>query len=137
MEIVIKDIDSIESAAEKFLELTSGKRIYAFYGEMGAGKTTFISALCKALGVDDETGSPTFSIINEYSLPGNDKIYHFDCYRLEDPADLLEIGAEDYLYSDNRCFIEWPEIMEFILPEDTINIYLSVDSDTGERRIKF
>ena len=137
MEIVIKDLDSIESAAEKFLELTSGKRIYAFYGEMGAGKTTFISALCKALGVDDETGSPTFSIINEYSLPGNDKIYHFDCYRLEDSADLLEIGAEDYLYSGNRCFIEWPEIMEFILPEDTINIYLSVDSDTGERRIKF
>ena len=137
MEIVIKDIDSIESVAEKFLELTSGKRIFAFYGEMGAGKTTFISALCKALGVDDETGSPTFSIINEYSLPGNDKIYHFDCYRLEDPADFLEIGAEDYLYSGKRCFIEWPEIMEFILPEDTINIYLSVDSDTGERRIKF
>lgn len=138
MEIKIKDTDSLPEAASRFIKATASGRVFAFHGEMGAGKTTFISAVCRALGAEDDSGSPTFSIINEYYAPSTgETIYHFDCYRLERPEDAYEIGVEDYLYSGNRCFIEWPEVIESFLPDETVDVYLSSDPETGVRTIKF
>ena len=133
-EIHINNLADINRAADAFLPLLENNRIFAFYGGMGAGKTTFISALCSKLGVEDTTGSPTFAIVNEYSLTPSStmpysSIYHFDFYRIKSLAEVYDIGYEDYFYSGNPCFIEWPELIEPLLPEETVAVHISVNPD--------
>lgn len=120
----------------QFWSLTDGKRVFAFQGNMGAGKTTFIHALCDVKGVKDVVGSPTFSIINEYVFDENGqikKIYHIDLYRLKDEEEAIQAGVEDCLYSEHICFVEWPEKAPHILPQGTIHVHLSiVDQQTRQ-----
>lgn len=133
--IKISSIDNIDQAAKKFVAQMGDETVYAFYGEMGAGKTTFINALCRALGVeDDTTNSPSFSIINEYrSDTTAELIYHFDLYRLENLEEAFDIGVEDYFDSGALCLLEWPERIEDILPDDTVKVEIKVnDDDTRE-----
>lgn len=129
--IEIKTTADIERAAREFIELMDDRTVYAFRGEMGAGKTTFINALCRELGVtDDATASPTFAIINEYrSDTTAELIYHFDMYRIEKPEEAEDLGIDDYFYSGALCFIEWPERIEDFLPDDTVNVILLVNDD--------
>ncbi|MBE6317564.1 MAG: tRNA (adenosine(37)-N6)-threonylcarbamoyltransferase complex ATPase subunit type 1 TsaE [Bacteroidales bacterium] len=129
--INITSIDNINEAAKEFIALMGDETVYAFYGEMGAGKTTFINALCKALGVeDDTTNSPSFSIINEYrSDTTAELIYHFDLYRLESLEEAFDIGVEDYFDSGALCFLEWPERIEDILPNDTVKVSITLNDD--------
>lgn len=112
-------------------------RIFAFYGDMGAGKTTFIKAVCKQLGVLDVVNSPTFSIVNVYETINKGPLYHFDFYRLKTPEEIFDIGYEDYLFSGNYCFLEWPEKVENLLPRDLIKVTLEVDEKNNSRIIKF
>jgi len=128
-QIVIKDIDNISEAARTFIslnELDTHNKVFAFCGEMGAGKTTFIKAVCNELGVDDEVTSPTFAIVNEYNTKNNEVIYHFDLYRIENLAELLDIGFEEYINSDAIIFIEWPKIAKNILPETVVSVNIYV-----------
>lgn len=129
--INITSIDNINEAAKEFIALMGDETVYAFYGEMGAGKTTFINALCKALGVeDDTTNSPSFSIINEYrSDTTAELIYHFDLYRLESLEEAFDIGVEDYFDSGALCFLEWPERIEDILPNDIVKVSITLNDD--------
>lgn len=133
--IIIKSLADIDKAAEEFVDLMGDETVYAFYGDMGAGKTTFINALSKALGVEhDATGSPSFSIINEYrSDTTAELIYHFDLYRLENLEEAFDIGVEDYFDSGALCLLEWAERIEDILPDDTVKVNLKVlDDDSRE-----
>ena len=134
--IIINSIDDLDRAAEEFVEIMGDETVYAFYGEMGAGKTTFINALSRALGVEqDATGSPSFSIINEYrSDTTAELIYHFDLYRLENLEEAFDIGVEDYFDSGAGCLLEWPERIEDILPDDTVKVDLKV-LDNGSREL--
>ncbi|MBR5434170.1 MAG: tRNA (adenosine(37)-N6)-threonylcarbamoyltransferase complex ATPase subunit type 1 TsaE [Bacteroidales bacterium] len=134
--ITINSIDEIAQAAREFKNAIQGHKVIAFHGEMGAGKTTFIKALCSEFGVTDNVASPTFAIINEYLTPSDETIYHFDLYRLETIADLQNIGAEDYFYSGNLCLIEWPNIAEPLLPGDTLHVTIAVLPDKT-RKISF
>lgn len=134
-EIKIRGLDDLPMASSKFFEIMHPGKVYAFYGSMGAGKTTFISAVCHQLGCSDAICSPTFSIINEYDTEKWGKIYHFDCYRLESEEEAFDIGAEDYLYSRATCFVEWPEKIEGLLPKDTIRVKVEINSD-GSRTIR-
>ena len=129
--IEIKGVADLERAAREFVKLMGDDTVYAFYGEMGAGKTTFISALCRALGVDEDlANSPSFSIINEYrSDTTAELIYHFDLYRLENVDEALEIGVEDYFDSGALCLLEWPERIEPLLPDDTVKVNITVNDD--------
>lgn len=129
--ITIASIDDLNDAAKKFIGIMDDFTIFAFNGEMGAGKTTFINALTRALGVeDDSTNSPSFSIINEYrSDTTAELIYHFDCYRLESIDEALEIGVEDYFDSGAVCLIEWPERIADLLPDDTVTVNITVNPD--------
>ena len=111
--------------AGKLLDTFHSSRVFAFYGNMGTGKTTFIKAICHELGVTDIVQSPTFSIINEYKTKTGEPIYHFDFYRIKSIAEVFDIGYEDYLYSGNYCFMEWPELIEPLLPEDTVRVRIS------------
>lgn len=135
-EIIIPSEASLEKGAQEFLKLMGDYTVYAFDGEMGAGKTTFINALCRALGVEeDPTGSPTFSIVNEYrSDTTAELIYHFDLYRIENLEQAFDIGIEDYLDSGALCLIEWPDRVDDILPDDTVRVKIEVESD-GSRRL--
>lgn len=129
-EIVIRGLDNIGQAAEQFLKGTSGHTIIAFYAPMGAGKTTFTTALCHRLGVsEDAVSSPTFSIVNEYRTSGGDSIYHFDFYRITRVEEAFDIGLYDYLDSGSLCLIEWPENIEQILPEETLKVTIAVLPD--------
>ncbi|MDE6206792.1 MAG: tRNA (adenosine(37)-N6)-threonylcarbamoyltransferase complex ATPase subunit type 1 TsaE [Muribaculaceae bacterium] len=121
----------LAAAAREFVELMGDNTVFAFYGDMGAGKTTFINALCGALGVDsDDTASPTFALINEYrSDTTAELIYHFDFYRIEDLDEALELGIEDYFDSGSICLIEWPERIAAVLPEDTVSVRVRVNDD--------
>ncbi len=134
-QIKIASLESLPEAAREFLSLMGDQTVYAFHGEMGAGKTTFIRELVKALGVDeDEANSPSFSIINEYrSDTTAELIYHFDLYRLESVDEALEIGVEDYFDSGALCLLEWPERIEPLLPDDTVVVKISVDPDDNSR----
>lgn len=129
--IKINSLDNIEEAARQFVEMMGDNTVFAFYGEMGAGKTTFINALSRVLGVeDDATGSPSFAIVNEYrSDTTAELIYHFDLYRLESIEEALDLGIEDYFDSGALCLLEWPERIEDILPDDTVKVSISVNDD--------
>lgn len=138
-EIVIASTDALDEAADKFIRLIDPERtVIAFHGEMGAGKTTFINALVRRLGVEqDATGSPTFSLVNEYrSDTTAELIYHFDLYRIENLEEAFDMGLEDYLESGCLCLIEWPEKVESMLPDDTVDVTISVNPD-GLRTLSF
>lgn len=130
MEILIKDLSGIDAAAKQFLKALGQRRIVAFYAPMGAGKTTFITAVCKALGVrDDAVSSPSFAIVNEYRGSDGQSIFHFDFYRIDKIAEALDIGFFEYIDSGNLCLMEWPENIEEILPEETLRVHITVLSD--------
>ena len=133
-EIRISSLENIDSAARAFLRQIGDRRLIAFYAPMGAGKTTFTSALCRVLGVDDPVCSPTFTLVNEYRLPDGECIYHFDFYRLNHEAEALYIGLYDYLDSGSLCLMEWPENVENLLPDETLAVHIEVLPD-GSRRI--
>ncbi len=134
-EITITSEAELDAAAAEFLKLMGDNTVFTFDGEMGAGKTTFINALCRALGVEeDPTGSPTFSIVNEYrSDTTAELIYHFDLYRIEDLEQAFDIGIEDYLDSGALCLIEWPDRIADILPDDTVKVAIEVGSDESRK----
>ncbi len=134
--IQVEDISDLPKAASNFLTYFTQARIVAFDAEMGVGKTTFIKELCKQLNVKETVNSPTFSIVNEYSAKGNQLVYHFDLYRLKDVRELLDIGFEDYLHQNAWVFIEWPQIAEQFLPEDTIFVTME-EQENGARIIRF
>ena len=135
MEIRIDNIENIAAAARQFVENMGTNRVFAFYGKMGAGKTTFIKAVCECLGVDDVITSPTFAIVNEYSTPEtNLTVYHFDFYRIKKLDEVYDMGYEEYFYSGCPCFIEWPELIEELLPEDAVKVTIEEQPD-GSRTI--
>ena len=145
MEIIIQDPQHIREAARAFIQNMPDSTVYAFYGKMGAGKTTFIKAVCQELGVEDEVTSPTFAIVNEYSCdsphstlhtPHSSIIYHFDFYRIKRLEEAYDIGFDDYIDSGNLCFIEWPELIEELLPEDAIRVEIE-ETDNGSRIVRF
>ena len=137
MKIEISTLHNIHSAAQAFLEATDVNRVFAFYGKMGAGKTTFIKALCEELGVEDAVNSPTFAIVNEYySTRLDGPVFHFDFYRIKRIEEAFDIGTDDYFYSGAPCFIEWPELIEDILPEETVRVSIEEQPD-GTRTIEF
>ncbi len=127
-------VDDLPRVAKRLLELGKDYPVWLFEGEMGAGKTTLIRAICEELGVEDNVSSPTFSLVNEYLSASGETLYHFDFYRLEDEEEALEIGIEEYFYSGNRCFVEWPSMIPSLLPDDALNIEIEV-VDGGERTI--
>lgn len=128
--ITIHNLSEIGQAAQEFLDAVKGHDIIAFYAPMGAGKTTFTTAICHCLGVrDDAVSSPTFSIVNEYRTGSGDFMYHFDFYRVAKPSEALDIGLYDYLDSGSLCIIEWPENIEELLPEDTLKVSIRVEDD--------
>lgn len=128
-QIIIHDIAELDRAAEEFLPLLERHKVFAFYGGMGAGKTTFINALCQKLGVSDNTGSPTFAIVNEYRSQFCGSVFHFDFYRINSIEEVYDIGHEDYFYSNQPCLIEWPELIEPLLPDDTVEVRITVSAD--------
>lgn len=132
--IKITDIEHIREAAREFINQIGDRRVFAFYGKMGAGKTTFVKAICEELGVEDVITSPTFAIINEYSTDSDESIFHFDFYRIKKLEEVYDMGYEDYFYSGALCFIEWPELIEEILPEDTVHVSISEQED-GSRLV--
>lgn len=134
MRIEIKNQDSIKEAAQQFIREMGDCRVFAFYGKMGAGKTTFIKAICEELGVEDVITSPTFAIVNEYEAPDT-TIYHFDFYRIKKLEEVYDMGYEDYFYGGGLCFIEWPELIEELLPEDALRITITEQSD-GSRVVE-
>ena len=125
MKLTINDLDELEAAVNQILELAGQEKVFLFYGEMGAGKTTLINKICKHLGTSDHTSSPTFSIVNEYLIP-NGSIYHFDFYRLKNQSEAFDLGYEDYFYSGNYCMVEWPQKIADLLPEKYIKIKIEV-----------
>jgi len=154
MEIKIQDLEHIREAAREFISHIGERRVFAFYGKMGAGKTTFVKAICEELGVDDVITSPTFAIVNEYGTPSNSpclggdqksslsredlggSIYHFDFYRIKRIEEVYDMGFEDYFYSGALCFIEWPELIEDILPDDAVRVTIEEQAD-GSRLVSF
>ena len=137
MEIKIDSIDNIREAARSFVENMGDGNVFAFYGKMGAGKTTFIKAVCGELGVQDVITSPTFAIVNEYRAePSGELIYHFDFYRIKKLDEVYDMGYEEYFYGGNLCFIEWPELVESLLPEDAVKVTIS-EAEDGTRTVSF
>ena len=138
MQIRIDSIQQIREAARQFINGIGQHTVFAFYGKMGAGKTTFIKAVCEELGVTDVITSPTFAIVNEYSLPNGGRLegalYHFDFYRIKRIEEVYDMGYEDYFYSGALCFIEWPELIEELLPDDAVRISI-VEQPDGSRII--
>ena len=135
MIIKIDSLENIADAAKKFLAEAGDRRVFAFHGGMGAGKTTFIKALCSELGVTEVVASPTFAIVNEYMAQNEEPVYHFDLYRVKTMDEACDFGCEDYFYSGNYCFIEWPELVEPLLPDDTADVCITVD-DEGHRAVE-
>jgi tRNA threonylcarbamoyladenosine biosynthesis protein TsaE len=135
LRISIPDLASIDDAARKLIDTLPDKRIFAFYGEMGAGKTTLIKALCRVLKVTDVTSSPSFGLIYEYRTTGSDSVYHFDFYRIEHLEEAYDIGYEEYIESGRYCFIEWPGKVASVLPPETVNVSLHV-AENNERTME-
>ena len=136
MEITINGLDTIRSAARQFIENIGRSRVFAFYGKMGAGKTTFVKALCEELGCDDVITSPTFAIVNEYTDGEQQPVYHFDFYRIKKLEEVYDMGYEEYFYSGALCLIEWPELIEDVLPDDTVCVTIEEQAD-GSRLLTF
>jgi tRNA threonylcarbamoyladenosine biosynthesis protein TsaE len=134
MEIIINNLENIREAARTFIDAIGDHKVFAFYGSMGAGKTTFVKAICEELGVEDVITSPTFAIINEYSSREG-VIYHFDFYRIKKLEEVYDMGYEDYFYSGALCFIEWPELIEEVLPEDAVKVSIRENAD-GSRTVQ-
>ena len=136
-QIVIAGLEDLDRAAREFLKAIGKTTLVAFYAPMGAGKTTFTTAICKALGMqEDAISSPTFAIVNEYRGGAGQPIYHFDFYRIERPEEALDIGLYDYLDSGDLCLMEWPENIEGLLPEETLRVHISVNPD-GSRTVSW
>ena len=130
MEIRIDSIDGIGEAARAFVAAMGDRKVFAFYGKMGAGKTTFIKAVCEEMGVADVITSPTFAIVNEYACEGSGQtIFHFDFYRIKKIEEVYDMGYEDYFYGGAVCFIEWPELVEELLPEDAVSVSIEERPD--------
>ncbi len=137
MEIIIPTLEELPSAARTFVEHIGARTIFAFYGKMGAGKTTFVKAVCEALGVEEVITSPTFAIVNEYeSSNTGESIYHFDFYRIKRLEEVYDMGYEEYFYSGRLCFIEWPELIEELLPEDAVRVEIE-ERDDGSRVVRW
>ena len=134
MEIKINSLDNIHEAAKQFIAAMEDNTVFAFYGKMGAGKTTFIKSICEEMGVEDTINSPTFAIVNEYEDGEMNTIYHFDFYRIKSLAEVYNMGYEEYLYSDAICFMEWPELVEELLPADCIRVDIE-ESEDGTRTV--
>ena len=134
--IEIPSLEKIQTAAREFVSCIGENRIFSFTGKMGAGKTTFIKAICEELGVTEIVNSPTFSIINEYTTSDGKTIYHFDFYRISSINEAKDIGVEDYFYSENICFLEWAENIASLLPDSIINIIIK-ETDNGQRIVEF
>jgi tRNA threonylcarbamoyladenosine biosynthesis protein TsaE len=129
LKILIKDKRHLAMAAKKLLKHTGENKIFAFYGSMGAGKTTFIKEVCKLLGSVDIISSPTFTIVNEYKTLNGDSLYHIDFYRIKKQEEVFDFGVEEYLTGESYCFIEWPELVREILPPETVSVRLTVLED--------
>jgi tRNA threonylcarbamoyladenosine biosynthesis protein TsaE len=136
MELQINNLEEIGTTAREFIRLTADATVIAFYGSMGAGKTTFVRALCEAKGVSEAVTSPTFAIVNEYQSAALEPIYHFDFYRIRRLSEAYDMGFEDYLYSGHLCLIEWPELVEELLPENTVRVHIDVNDD-GTRTVRW
>ncbi|MCC8088142.1 MAG: tRNA (adenosine(37)-N6)-threonylcarbamoyltransferase complex ATPase subunit type 1 TsaE [Rikenellaceae bacterium] len=132
--IQVKDLSELPFAADKLLETTGSKGIFAFYGEMGVGKTTLIKEMCKRLGVRDSVNSPTFAIVNEYRTGDDEAVYHFDFYRINTPGEAYDFGYEEYIESGALCLIEWPEKIEPILPNNAVRLFIE-SNGKGHRTI--
>ncbi len=127
MEIFIKDKRHLSVAAKQLLKNSGDKKIFAFYGAMGAGKTTIIKAICESLGATDIVSSPTFTLVNEYKTSAGEILYHLDFYRIKKQEEVFDFGIEEYLAGDYYCFMEWPELVEELLPAETVRVRISVD----------
>lgn len=136
MTIKIENIENIRSAAREFVAGIGDRKVFAFYGKMGAGKTTFIKAVCEELGVSDVITSPTFAIVNEYQSDTQElTVFHFDFYRIKKLEEVYDMGYEDYFYGGGLCFIEWPELIEELLPEDAVKVTIAEQED-GSRVVE-
>ena len=127
MKILIKNKRHLNAAAKKLLKQSGENRIFAFYGSMGAGKTTIIKAICQTLGAIDIVSSPTFTLVNEYKTSSGESLYHIDFYRIRKQEEVFDFGIEEYLTGESYCFMEWPELIEEILPDETVKVKISVD----------
>lgn len=136
-QIICKRPEELLDAAKILIEKYPTQRLFAFYGEMGAGKTTFIKSICDLLKVTDNVSSPTFAIVNVYQTQTNDEVYHFDFYRIKSIEEVYDIGYEDYFFSDQYCLMEWPELIKNLLPEETIPVEIKVDHTTQSRILVF
>jgi len=134
MILKIESLETIRTTARQFVDQIGDRTVFAFNGKMGAGKTTFIKAICEVMGVQETVNSPTFSIVNEYEAADGRIIYHFDCYRITTAQEALDLGAEEYLYSGNLCFIEWSENMAPLLPDTLVNVDIE-EGENGERNV--
>ena len=134
MILEIESLKTIKETAQQFIDQIGDRTVFAFNGKMGAGKTTFIKAICETMGVKETVNSPTFSIVNEYEAADGRIIYHFDCYRINKIQEALDLGAEEYLYSGNLCFIEWSENIAPILPDSLVNVDIE-EKENGKREI--
>jgi tRNA threonylcarbamoyladenosine biosynthesis protein TsaE len=133
MEILIKDKRHLHQAASQLLRESGGKKLFSFYGGMGAGKTTIIKSVCEVLGAIDIISSPTFTLVNEYKTNKGESLYHIDFYRIKKIEEVFDFGVEEYLTGDSYCFMEWPELVEEVLPPETVKVRISVDE--SEQRI--
>jgi tRNA threonylcarbamoyladenosine biosynthesis protein TsaE len=137
IEIASYTESDLPAVAQKLLNEYPEARLFAFYGQMGAGKTTFIKALCGVMAVSDNVSSPTFSLINEYHAGNGERIFHFDFYRIKKIEEAFDVGYEDYFYSGGYCFIEWPELIEPLLPPETVKVQIVVDEINKMRKFRF
>ena len=130
MKIVVNCISELNDLSKKILEIRNDRDIICLYGEMGVGKTTLIKVICKEIGVEDNVSSPTFSIVNEYVTIEGTSVYHFDFYRLENEEEALDMGFEEYLYKNNLCFIEWPEKIPSLIPEEVLKVKITKEKES-------
>jgi tRNA threonylcarbamoyladenosine biosynthesis protein TsaE len=128
----VHSVGELPSAAKELLSLCGDRRVIAFYGAMGAGKTTFIKAICEVLGVSENVSSPTFALVNEYRDDKGEPVFHFDFYRIKDEKEAIDIGVDEYFYSGHYCFIEWPEKVLNLLPDDCVKVFINLEGETRQ-----